>query len=150
MRLTPVKIGIFMLLDLAACNASPDPKICTQIMSQEQFDNENKSSNIYYADLATDCLITKSREYSSSADVSAVVGKAVISACSTLVGFVTSDKFERDAKIWGVAQAAASGDDEQKKWEAAAVRYVIEARTGHCTTHRPTLWVHNVPNIETD
>jgi hypothetical protein len=132
---------------LPSCKPVADPKICTPLAAESQVEVLKKiNAN---DDLLTDCLIVKAREYATDNESASQVAAAVMQACDTYVGYVTSKVYSEAADNHGLAVAELMVKDEERAIRSAAQRYVVEARSGHCSTDRSDALQH-APNYKTD
>jgi hypothetical protein len=113
----------------------PKPPDTPTVTAQK---SETMNNSASWGELAADCIINKSRLMSDRSDEARSVAIAILEACR-------SDLESLETVVYEEAQKANPNDEDlPSSWVAdtkaaetkAAIRYVVEARSGHCTTHR--------------
>ena len=141
----PLHIAISLVLAFSGCAKKETQGECTPVGSAQQIDQLKTATpaNPVLDDqrLAIDCIIMTARQYAGVSDVSSVVAKAVVTACHDQISTVSGDLFKATLGDAGsgdpVAFAQSEADQSDKDMADAALRYVVEARAGHCPVSRP-------------
>jgi hypothetical protein len=145
-------------------NLESNPEICTGLAAQslvemwgrgETVDNPDIAENPYatasaYSKALTDCLIVHARQFANQSDVSSVIARAVSASCQTeSSNYVQSYLDSRNLNILHAATPqdlpviSAEIDTIKPKLIKSvgdvALRYVVEARAGHCAIKRHKL-----------
>jgi hypothetical protein len=142
MRTVAAMAALAAVAVLPSCKPAADPKICTPLAAESQIEESKKTKA--YDEVLTDCLIVKAREYAADNESASQVAAAVMQACDTYVGFVTSEVYHKAVvDKHGFELAELMSKDEERAIRSAAQRYVVEARSGHCSTDRSGTLVPN-------
>ena len=136
------RLAVLSALGTIACAPREDTTICTPLASQQVLDaadREKPRTSEGTGRLAADCVIVNARRFSVSNDPSLVVAAVVTSKCRdqidrmhfALLTALANDPQYVDPPIptdfKGEIDAAA---------KKAALLYVVEARSGHCSVRR--------------
>lgn len=151
-----------LLSSCGSAQITDDPSICTSLMSERQRQQTSKLTDPLYHALGpngkilrsvpdanhalnamlTDCLIVTARQLSRTQDATRDVARAVVAACkqqSDDLAFTILGGEMGDMATGRRSSDTPSASDRVAPAVAdAATRYVMEARSGRCTSHRGT------------